>query len=37
MYVLGGMEELGEGGPVLHEEVGASIDLDKEDQVVLIG
>ena len=37
LYVLGGMEELGEEGPRLHDEVGRSLSVDKRDRVVLVG
>ena len=37
LLVLGGMEELGENGPSLHRQTGASIRLEEQDKVVLIG
>jgi UDP-N-acetylmuramyl pentapeptide synthase len=37
LYVLGGMEELGEDGPRLHEEVGRSISVGQKDRIILIG
>tara|TARA_B100000959_G_C14601443_1_gene468274 strand:- start:155 stop:526 length:372 start_codon:yes stop_codon:yes gene_type:complete len=37
LYVLGGMEELGDGGPGLHRETGANLRLDSADQVLLVG
>ena len=37
LYVLGGMEELGEEGPRLHDEVARSLSVDKRDRVVLVG
>jgi UDP-N-acetylmuramoyl-tripeptide--D-alanyl-D-alanine ligase len=37
LYVLGGMEELGDDGPRLHEEVGRSISVDQKDRIILIG
>jgi UDP-N-acetylmuramoyl-tripeptide--D-alanyl-D-alanine ligase len=37
LLVLGGMEELGENGPSLHRKTGASIMLEEQDKVVLIG
>ena len=37
LYVLGGMEELGDSEVELHESVGASLKLETNDLVVLIG
>jgi UDP-N-acetylmuramoyl-tripeptide--D-alanyl-D-alanine ligase len=37
LYVLAGMEELGDRGPELHEEVGGCIQLEDSDLVILIG
>ena len=37
LYVLGGMEELGEEGPRLHDEVARSLSVEKRDRVVLVG
>ena len=37
LYVLGGMEELGEEGPRLHDEVARNISVEKRDRVVLVG
>ena len=37
MYVLGGMEELGEEERILHAQVGASQKLGSRDLVLLIG
>jgi UDP-N-acetylmuramoyl-tripeptide--D-alanyl-D-alanine ligase len=37
LYVLGGMEELGEEGPRLHHEVALSMAVKKRDRIVLIG
>lgn len=37
LYVLGGMEELGEGSDALHEEVGKAVPLRPQDKVILVG
>ena len=37
LYVLGGMEELGDEGPRLHDEVARKISVGKRDQIVLVG
>ena len=37
LYVLGGMEELGENERVLHSKVGRGLRLDSNDLVILIG
>ena len=37
LYVLGGMEELGEDGPALHRAVGAEIEVMEKDAFILMG
>ena len=37
LYVLGGMEELGEKGRELHSKVGASSEVESKDLYVMIG
>ena len=37
LFVLGGMEELGEDGPRLHDEVARNISVEQRDRIVLIG
>ena len=37
LYVLAGMEELGENSRNLHYEVGSNIKLEKDDLVIFIG
>jgi UDP-N-acetylmuramoyl-tripeptide--D-alanyl-D-alanine ligase len=37
LLTLGGMEELGDEGPRLHQETGSSIKIGPSDKVLLIG
>jgi len=37
LYILGGMEELGEQGMILHEEVGSTATVETTDLFVMIG
>ena len=37
LYVLGGMEELGEDGPQLHHQVAISLGIEERDLIVLVG
>ena len=37
LFVLGGMEELGDDGPILHRQVASDISIEENDSFILMG